>query len=119
MLPNAGVPAAVSSVQMSILLYAPCFQGYFLVSLVGLQSFVFADPEAGFENFEHCMQVFKHCIRIIQHYSSPLIDIHKYRNNARCHDGHSMSDSDVSNTASMQLPVEQQASRLILAGSLF
>jgi len=31
-----------------MLLYAPCFQGYFLFSSFGLKAPVFADPEAGF-----------------------------------------------------------------------
>jgi len=46
MLPNPGYPAAVSSVK-GILLYAPCFQEYFLFSSRGLKAPVFADPEAG------------------------------------------------------------------------
>ena len=47
MLPNPGFPAAVSSVKGSILLSAPCYQGYFLFPSFGVKSFVFAHPEAG------------------------------------------------------------------------
>ncbi len=47
MLLNPGLPTAVPSVKGSMLLYAPCFQGYFLFSSLGLKGPVFADPEAG------------------------------------------------------------------------